>query len=122
MIWALETPHRPKIWGASSNMAGKICPLVQIGLTDLPKTGGGQLPPPPCPPYSGIPDLYPMMTLVFVMTPLRIDQYYRHYRKCFFLLNNSKLVYFLLKEVSTLRKNVGRKRTKKVPKHLADLH
>ena len=53
-----------------------------------------------------------MMTLVFVMTPLRIVQYYRGYRKCF-LLNNWKLVYFLLKEVSTLRKNVGRKRTKK---------
>ena len=29
-----------KTWGASSNMAGKICPLVSIRLTDLPKTGG----------------------------------------------------------------------------------
>ena len=39
----------------------------------------------------------------------------------FFLLNNWKLVYFLLKEVSTLRKNVGRKRTKnpKAPCRLA---
>ena len=43
MIYALETPHRPKIWGASSNMTGKICPLNpnRINWPDLAKTGEG---------------------------------------------------------------------------------
>ena len=44
--------------GGSSNMVGKICPLVRIGLTDLLKTvwgeAGGNCTPPP----SGIPAMY----------------------------------------------------------------
>ena len=41
-VYITETPHRPKIRsGGGSNMVGIICPLVGIGLTDLPKMGGG---------------------------------------------------------------------------------
>ena len=41
-----ETPHCPKSWGASSNMAGIICPLGPNRLNWYPKTWGGTLPPP----------------------------------------------------------------------------
>ena len=37
-----ETPHR-----GGSNVVGIICPLVGIGLTDLPKTGGAIASPSP---------------------------------------------------------------------------
>ena len=30
-----------KIWGACCNVVGIMCPPVEVGLTDLPKTGKG---------------------------------------------------------------------------------
>ena len=35
-----------KIWGASSKLRSIICsPLIRMGSTDLPKLGGGRVPP-----------------------------------------------------------------------------
>ena len=57
-ICAVTTPHYRcgkgsdrvaeglKIRGASSDVVGIICPIVEIGLTDLPKSGGRTLPRP----------------------------------------------------------------------------
>ena len=49
------TPSKHLEGGSSSNVVGIVCPppppLVGIGLTDLPKTGGGAI---ALPPYSGI--------------------------------------------------------------------
>ena len=57
-ICAVTTPHYRcgkssdrvaeglKIRGASSDVVGIICPIVEIWLTDLPKSGGRTLPPP----------------------------------------------------------------------------
>ena len=33
--------------GGSNDVVGIICPLVEIGLTDLPKSGGTMAPPAP---------------------------------------------------------------------------
>ena len=55
-ICAVTTPHYRcgkssdrvgeglKIRGASSDVVSIICPIVEIGLTDLPKSGGRTLP------------------------------------------------------------------------------
>ena len=39
LYWKYKKMTAEKTCGASSNMAGKIWPLVSIRLTDLPKTG-----------------------------------------------------------------------------------